>query len=164
MPLLNLLPPLTNASDGEFKQQTSQAFNSLQSWQSLILSNVDVDYVQSNSQNVQSTNFTYAGNTYKNIPNFSFNFAPKNKLAIVSMSLTIQGTGFVGVILNGQVLREIPFLNGVFSQVSFNRIENFSTSTNKINLALRSTAGMITFASSIAQPFLNYFQIVDINS
>lgn len=126
--------------------------------------NFDVDYVQDYNQNFQESNFTYTGIQYQPIPNFTFNFMLKNPGCIVSMKLSLQGIGYVGIIVNNLVIREIPFNNLNFAAVDFNKLEKFTTKNNKITLSLRAGAGIVTLASSKTQPFLNYLQVVSINS
>ena len=164
MALLNILPPLVSETQPNFNQQTYQGFNAIQAWQSLILSTQDVDYTQSVNNNAQSNNFTTNSNSYQTIPNFTFNFTPKNKLSLVSMSLTLNGTGYVGLFINDLLALEIPFNNITFNQVGVSRQQILSTSSNKISLAMKSQSGSVTMACAKIQPFLNYMQITDINS
>lgn len=163
MALLNLLPPSVTGSQNKINEQVYNGFTSIQNWQSLILSNQDVNYRQDENNNPQNSNFTIDSINYIAIPNFIFNFVPKNTLALITGQLTLLGTGYIGIFNNGSLLLEIPFACGSFSQVNILYQYKFAVINNKISLSLRSN-GTVTLAQTKAQAFLNLFQIFDMNS
>jgi hypothetical protein len=164
MAQLNLLPPLVNASQQNFNAQVYQGFTSLQSWCPTTLTNKDIDYIQSNNQNVQQNNWTTTSTDYKSVPNFTFNFKPLNQYVDIRFQLTLQGTGYVGLFVNSQVLRELPFFCGTFNQVGFSFYEQFTTTQTQVAINIRSTSGLVTLAQTKLQPFFNRFQAYDVNS
>jgi hypothetical protein len=146
-------------------QQTYIALQSIQKWSGQILTQSDVDFVLTNqTNNAFPKDLTQNSTSYVNIPNFTFQFSPKNSLALVQFNLTLKGTGFVALLINGQILREVPFFNGSFSQVVFTGMERFSISTNKIGLAWKATNGTLTLGSSKVTSCYNRVQVTDFNS
>jgi hypothetical protein len=161
MALLQIYPNETQKNQDIQNQQTFIALQNIYRWSGEILTQTSVDYIQTDDT---VNNLTTNSTVYSNIPNFTYNFSPKNALGLVTFSITLQGTGYIGLFVNGLLLREIPFLNGVFSQVNFNRAESFAIGNNKVSLAWRSTAGTLTLATTKGSPHFNTFQIISINS
>jgi hypothetical protein len=165
MALLSLFPNETQKNQEIQNQQTYVALQSIQKWSNVILTQQDVDYEQTNtSNNAQSNDFSTSSTNFVTLPNLTFNFTPKNTLCDVSFNLTLKGKGSVAIIVNGQLLTQIPFDFATFSQLVFVKKIRFSLSNNKINLAIKATTGSVILACSKSTPCYNNMQIIDLNS
>jgi hypothetical protein len=147
--------------------QNFVAFQSIQNWANQTLTNVDVDYKQESGSNtnIQSNVPQTTSTSYVAIPQFSFNFTPKNTLCSISFMLSLQGQGFIGIFVNGSVIDQIPFSFASLTPLYWQSYESMSVSQNKISLGWKAVSGStVGLACTNGNFFYNRFQVIDFNS
>lgn len=160
MATLSITPNSPEEPQETQNQQIYQALTNIQAYTGLTKTNNQIDY----SQPSQNSNLTTSSTSYVQLPNFAFSLTPTNSLCDVRFSLTLQGTGYIALIIAGKIIREIPFLNGTSAQVLFANYETFNLTKTNVALNWRSTAGVLTLGCSNTTPFYNRFQVVSLNS
>lgn len=155
---------LINEPQKDTETQFKQIFLCLQnlfSWSNAILTQLALDSKeQLNAGDVSATSITYVALP----PNYLNTISVKNPLSLISLNLQLQGSGYIGVFINGLLNSEIPFSNLSYSPVIHSYYYNLKVGSNTIEIKWRANSGTITKANSITNSGFNSLQVISFNS
>jgi hypothetical protein len=159
MALLSIISnDLTKDAGTQFKQ-VSTNFQDILKYTNNIVSKLLIDYTEPAGADV-----TTASTSYVDMQNFTKNFTVNNPLCNVSFSLSLKGIGVIGIFLNGQAVKEIPFQCVGFTQFNWSNWITMKNGSNQIQIKWKASTGVCTKANSVANPALNFLQILSTNS
>lgn len=160
MPKLPVIPNDVNKdAQTQFRQIASNA-QDFELWTNQILTKLIVDYTEPQTGADEST----ASTTYVDLTNFSKSFTINNPLCLLSLNFALKGIGYIGVVINGLLVKEIPFQNAGFASVPHFNFYTLRNGGNTISIKWKASTGTITKANSLANPGLNSIQTTSFNS
>jgi len=161
MAKLQLIPNETQKTQDVQNQQIFVGFQNIYSWSNAILTENVLDYVETNNYADETTTYT----TYTPLKNFdNSTLTVKNPLCIINFTLSLKGQGYIALLINNKIIREIPFNNLGTTILSFSRAETFNVGKNSIGLQWKVITGTVTKSNSFSDPGWNQIQVISINS